>query len=44
LKPKRTGWQQTGFRADKDLLNRFRSKLALEGRDMGPVIEGFIVR
>jgi hypothetical protein len=44
MKPKRTGWQQTGFRADKDLLNRFRSKLALEGRDMGPVIESFIVR
>jgi len=34
--------QQTGFRADKDLLNRFRSKLALEGLDMGPVLEGFI--
>jgi hypothetical protein len=41
---KRTGWQQTGFRADKDLLNRFRSKLALEGLDMGPVIVSFIAR
>jgi len=26
------------------LLNRFRSKLALEGLDMGPVLEGFIER
>jgi hypothetical protein len=34
--------QQTGFRADKDLLNRFRSKLALEGRDMGKALEEFI--
>ena len=43
MRQPRTGLQQqTGFRADKELLNRFRSKLALEGLDMGPVIETFI--
>lgn len=35
--------QQTGFRADKALLNRFRSRLALEGTDMGHAIERLIV-
>ena len=39
---KQGDWQQTGFRADKKLLNKFRSLLALEGRDMGPVIEHMI--
>ena len=34
--------QQTGFRADRDLLNQFRSRLALEGRDMGETIEKLI--
>lgn len=39
---KATGWQQTGFRADRELLNRFRSKLASEGKDMGRVLEEYI--
>lgn len=34
--------QQTGFRADKDLLNRFRSRLAREGRTMGGMLVRFI--
>jgi len=38
----KSDWQQTGFRANKKLLNRFRSKLALQELDMGSVIEEFI--
>lgn len=35
--------QQTGFRADRTLLNEFRSRIAHEGRDMSTVIEGLII-
>jgi hypothetical protein len=34
--------KQTSFRADRALLNEFQSALALVGREMSPVIEGWI--
>ncbi|HTA42656.1 MAG TPA: hypothetical protein VK789_09425 [Bryobacteraceae bacterium] len=34
--------KQTGFRIERVLLNEFQSRLAREGRKMGPVLEGWI--